>query len=295
MVQTAAEIIYLSRIPLFMVRVIAVSNPRLAQAFVDYMATQGITLEVHNTGEAAEIWLADDGRLEQVQHELQQFMIDPLNRRYQAASWQTGTTGTDMPYEHVSYLQIIRSKAGPLTLTVMVLCILVYLLMQVLGDDNVMYWLSWPQNSEQYSQLWRWVSHALLHFSLLHIIFNLLWWWYLGGPMEKRLGAGKLFVLAVVSAFFSGWAQSLFSGALFGGLSGVVYALMGYSWLSGERAPERGLMLPRGLMVFSVLWLVAGYFDILGMSIANAAHVAGLVLGLLMAFWDTRHRASHQQ
>ena len=82
-------------------------------------------------------------------------------------------------------------------------------------------------------------------------------------PDGKRLGAGKLFVLAVVSAFFSGWAQSLFSGALFGGLSGVVYALMGYVWLTGERAPERGLMLPRGLMVFSVLWLVAGYFDIL--------------------------------
>ncbi|MFI8417306.1 rhomboid family intramembrane serine protease GlpG [Serratia sp. NPDC078593] len=277
-----------------MVRVIAVSNPRLAQAFVDYMATQGITLEVQHTQDAAEIWLADDSHLEQVQHELQQFMLDPLNRRYQAASWQTGHTGTEMPYEQVSYLHIIRSKAGPLTLSVMALCILIYILMQVLGDNTVMYWLSWPQNSDQYAQLWRWISHAFLHFSLLHITFNLLWWWYLGGPMEKRLGAGKLFVLAVVSAFFSGWAQSLFSGAFFGGLSGVVYALMGYCWLSGERAPERGLMLPRGLMAFSVLWLVAGYFDVLGMSIANAAHVAGLVLGLLMAFWDTRHRTNNQ-
>lgn len=278
-----------------MIRVIAVSNPRLALAFVDYMTTQGITLELRHGQDAAEIWLADEQRLEQVQHELQQFMRDPLNRRYQAASWQTGGTAAELHYPHDSYLQIIRSKAGPLTLSVMALCILVYVLMQVIGDDSVMYWLSWPQNGEQYTQLWRWISHAFLHFSLLHIAFNLLWWWYLGGPMEKRLGAGKLFVLAVVSAFFSGWAQSLFSGALFGGLSGVVYALMGYSWLSGERAPERGLMLPRGLMVFSVLWLVAGYFDILGMSIANAAHVAGLVLGLLMAFWDTRHRAHNEQ
>lgn len=278
-----------------MVRVIAVSNPRLAQAFVDYMATQGIELRVHNSGEAAEIWLADDSHLEQVQHELQQFLNDPLNSRYRAASWQAGKTDAELHYQGYSYLQTLRSKAGPLTLSVMALCIVVYILMQILGDDAVMYWLSWPQNSEQYTQLWRWVSHAFLHFSLLHITFNLMWWWYLGGPMEKRLGAGKLFVLAVVSAFFSGWAQSLFSGALFGGLSGVVYALMGYCWLSGERAPERGLMLPRGLMVFSVLWLVAGYFDILGMSIANAAHVAGLVLGLLMAFWDTRHRAHNEQ
>lgn len=85
--------------------------------------------------------------------------------------------------------------------------------------------------------------------------------------------------------------QSLFSGANFGGLSGVVYALMGYVWLTGERAPERGISPPRGLMAFSVLWLIAGYFDILGLSIANAAHVSGLIIGLLMAFWDTRNSA----
>jgi len=152
-----------------MVRVIAVSNPRLAQAFVDYMATQGIELSVHNTGEAAEIWLADDSHLDQVQHELQQFLVDPLNRRYQAASWETGNTGADLHYPGYSYLQTLRSKAGPLTLGVMVLCIAVYILMQAMGDDTVMYWLSWPQDSSQYPQLWRWVSHAFLHFSLLHI------------------------------------------------------------------------------------------------------------------------------
>lgn len=99
-------------------------------------------------------------------------------------------------------------------------------------------------NSSQYLQIWRWVSHAFLHFSLLHILFNLMWWWYLGGQMEKRLGTSKLLVLTIVSAVFSGWGQSLFSGANFGGLSGVVYALMGYVWLTGERAPERGISLP---------------------------------------------------
>ncbi|HBH66915.1 MAG TPA: rhomboid family intramembrane serine protease GlpG, partial [Erwinia persicina] len=75
---------------------------------------------------------------------------------------------------------------------------------------------------------------------------------------------------------------------LFGGLSGVVYALMGYSWLCGERAPERGIFLQRGLMVFAVLWLLVGYFGWFGLSIANAAHVTGLLVGLVMAFVDTR-------
>jgi len=86
----------------------------------------------------------------------------------------------------------------------------------------------------------------------------------------------------------SNWGQAIFSGIYFGGLSGVVYALMGYVWLTGELKPERQLSLPRGLMVFSIVWLVLGYFDAFGLAIANAAHVFGLILGLLMAFVDLR-------
>ena len=82
--------------------------------------------------------------------------------------------------------------------------------------------------------------------------------------------------------------QAKFSGVLFGGLSGVVYALMGYSWLYGERHPDSGIELQRGLMVFAVLWLLVGYFGWFGLSIANAAHVAGLLVGLAMAWADTR-------
>jgi len=47
--------------------------------------------------------------------------------------------------------------------------------------------------------------------------------------------------------------------------------------------------MQRGLMAFAVLWIVLGYFDILGLSIANAAHVTGLLVGLAMALVDTLH------
>lgn len=45
-------------------------------------------------------------------------------------------------------------------------------------------------------------------------------------------------------------------------------------------------------MAFSILWLFFGYFDILGMHIANAAHTSGLIIGLLMGVWDNRHTFS---
>ncbi|MGP4882581.1 rhomboid family intramembrane serine protease GlpG, partial [Klebsiella pneumoniae] len=37
------------------------------------------------------------------------------------------------------------------------------------------------------------------------------------------------------------------------------------------------------------VWLIAGWFDVFGMAIANGAHVAGLATGLAMAFVDTLH------
>ena len=135
----------------------------------------------------------------------------------------------------------------PLTITMIVLCVVVYVLMQVLGDQTVMLWLAWPFDPPLKYDLWRYFTHALLHFSLLHITFNLIWWWYLGGPVEKRLGTRKLLVITLISALFSGFIQHKLSGAWFGGLSGVVYALMGYVWLRGERDPQSGIFLQRGL------------------------------------------------
>ncbi len=271
-----------------MKRITHFNNPRLAQAFVDYMATRGVRLRIEHD-EHYTLLLEDDAQAEQVNHELQQFVRDPSHPRYQAASWQTGNTDSGLHYQRNGILTNIRQRAGPLTLTIMIACIVVYLLMQILGNQVVMFWLAWPADMTQYFQLWRWFSHALLHFSLLHIVFNLLWWWYIGGAVEKRLGSGKLFVITVIAALLSGWMQAKFSGVWFGGLSGVVYALMGYAWLRGERDPASGVFLERGLIVFAVLWLVMGYFDVFGLSIANAAHVTGLLVGLTMAWVDTRH------
>jgi GlpG protein len=271
-----------------MIMITSFANPRVAQAFVDYMATQGVILTIQQHTQS-DVWLADDSQSSFVHRELEQFLANPGDPRYLAASWSTGDTASGLHYQRYPFLETIRQKAGPFTLGMIAACMLVYLAMQVFGDRTVMVWLAWPYADNLRFEFWRYFSHALLHFSLLHITFNLLWWWYLGGPLEKRLGSGKLITLTVISALLSGYVQAKFSGPLFGGLSGTVYALMGYVWLRGERDPESGIYMQRSLMAFAVLWIVLGYFDILGLSIANAAHVTGLLVGLAMAMVDTLH------
>lgn len=269
-----------------MLMITSFTNPRVAQAFVDYMATQGIILTIQQHTQT-DVWLADQSQADRVQRELALFLENPADPRYLAASWQAGHTNSGLQYRRFPFLATLRGNAGPVTLVIMILCIAIFLIMNAVGDRTVMVWLAWPFDPSLKFELWRYFTHAFMHFSVLHILFNLLWWWYLGGAVEKRLGSGKLIVITIVSALLSGFIQQKFSGPWFGGLSGVVYALMGYVWLRGERDPQSGIYLQRGLIIFSLIWLVAGWFDLFGMAMANGAHVAGLAVGLAMAFADT--------
>lgn len=70
-----------------MLMITSFANPRVAQAFVDYMATQGVilTIQQHNQ---SDVWLADESQAERVRAELARFLENPADPRYLAASWQ---------------------------------------------------------------------------------------------------------------------------------------------------------------------------------------------------------------
>jgi len=133
---------------------------------------------------------------------------------------------------------------------------------------------------------WRLVTPIFLHFGLLHLAMNALWYWELGRRIEFRQGCLMLLLLTLVFAAGSNLVQYAWTGpALFGGLSGVLYGLLGHCWLFQWLAPNPAYRMPRGVVAMMLIWLViclTGVFDLLGFgSIANGAHVGGLVLGCL--------------
>ena len=109
----------------------------------------------------------------------------------------------------------------------------------------------------QGGQLWRLITPVFLHFGLIHIIFNCLWLWEMGGLIELHLGKWYLLGLFFVFAIGSNSAQFVYSGpSLFGGMSGVVYGLLGFCWIYSIRRPEAGLLLPQPIVIFMLVWLV---------------------------------------
>lgn len=120
-----------------MLMITSFDNPRIAQAFVDYMATQGVVLTVQRNTQW-DVWLADEQQAARVQAELVRFMENPADPRYLAASWQSGQTNSGLRYRRFPFLSALKENAGPLTTGVLVLTVLVFVLMQVIGDQPVM-------------------------------------------------------------------------------------------------------------------------------------------------------------
>src|SRR5205814_225667 len=80
-------------------------------------------------------------------------------------------------------------------------------------------------SSVRHGQLWRLITPIFLHFSILHLIFNLFWLRDLGAMIETRRGSWRLLAIVLAAAVVGNLAEYAWSGPAFGGMSGVVYAL----------------------------------------------------------------------
>jgi GlpG protein len=141
---------------------------------------------------------------------------------------------------------------------------------------------------------WRWLTPMLLHFSIMHLAFNCVVVIELGRRIENGLGTLSFTLLIGAIALISNLAQYLVGGSvLFGGLSGVGYGLLGVVLAMSRRRPaDATWRLPNGLAIGLLVFLVlftTGVTEWFGLHVANAAHWAGLIAGLLLALlWPLR-------
>lgn len=165
---------------------------------------------------------------------------------------------------------------------------------------------SWYKKSDQPSdgplfvqikegQLWRLFTPCLLHASLLHILFNMLWAWVLLKQIEERLSRWKILILIVIIGVVSNIAQYFVSGPYFLGFSGVVCGLVGYIWVRQNVAPWEGYPLHRSTIIFILVFVGAMFaLEIVSLAssllfakevsanIANTAHIIGGLTGALL-------------
>lgn len=125
---------------------------------------------------------------------------------------------------------------------------------------------------------WRLVSSAFLHLNLMHLAFNMLGLWWLGGMLEPALGRIRFGVLYAASLFAGSLGVLLLSPTTFtGGASGAVFGLMGaaivYLRRRGIDPMQSGL---GGLLLINLL------LTFLRPGISIGGHLGGLAGGALV-------------
>ena len=140
-------------------------------------------------------------------------------------------------------------------------------------------------------QVWRLVTPIFVHNKggLLHILFNMLWLYQLGRILEHRFGTPTIGLLVLFSAVFSNLAQVLVpvlfldeSLSPFVGMSGVVYALLGFAWFKSKYDPRSGLGLRDEIFIIMMGFMAMG-FIVPVLNVANWCHLGGLVAGITFA------------
>lgn len=131
-------------------------------------------------------------------------------------------------------------------------------------------------------QVWRLITPIFLHMSFMHILFNMLWFKDLGYLIEFNFGKKFLLLFVLGTGLVSNLGQYFVSGPQFGGMSGVLYAMLGFIWVHKQLHRDFEYAIPRFDLGMMIGWFFLCLTGVLG-PIANTAHGAGLVAGMMLA------------
>jgi GlpG protein len=289
-----------------------------ARAFGDYLLVQGVEndVEAEKDGTWA-VWIRAEDELDRARTELEAFRANPSDPKFKNSARAAAGMKEQQRREQAGYEKRVKERRhlfrplagygfGPVTYLLIFISVVVFIFSRfgqdptpvrflyisekdVAGYANLTFWEAMRDRFHYFQyllpeirsgQIWRLFTPIFLHSNPLHIFFNMLWLLNLGSMIEGRQSSWLFLVMVLVIAAVSNLAQYFYGGPGFGGMSGVVYGLFGYVWIRGKLDPASGLIMDRRNTSMMIIWFVFCFTGWVG-PIANAAHGAGLLLGMV--------------
>ena len=142
----------------------------------------------------------------------------------------------------------------------------------------------------QRGEYFRLVAAMFLHGSWLHWFLNSWALYQLGTLYETLFGSGRFALIYFVSGICASVASSLYQHGPAVGASGAIFGILGAFIFSIRRSPQyRHQPWTKSLVGQLIFWIAVNI--VIGFSVKfidNAAHIAGLVTGLLLGFLPHR-------
>ena len=146
-----------------------------------------------------------------------------------------------------------------------------------------------------HGEWWRLVTALFVHFGILHLVFNMWALAAFGGLAERLLGiANFLFVyfVAGIAANLASitWTPDVNTAGASGAIFGILGALVATYWHNKETLPFSMVRSEAAAVTVFAGFALLGGFVYKGVD--NAAHVGGLVTGLLLGVTLSRSKTS---
>jgi GlpG protein len=290
------------------------SDENNARLFSDFLYAQGIENRIELENDAWNIWIFDEEEIQQAKELLREFSNNPEKPLYRKIASQAKILKKEekrrekkdksQPIDvRIRWYSSRPGEFGKFTLILIIISVLVGIytrlgdtnrdliaLMQmtntIISGDYVQWRSDLPEI--QSGQIWRFITPIFLHFGFFHILFNMLWLKDLGSMIENKKGTLYFTILVIALAIISNSAQYFVSGPFFGGMSGVVYGLLGYLWMKTKFDPDLGMFLSQTTVIFMIAWFFICLSGLVG-NIANTAHGAGAVMGIAWGYLTSSH------
>lgn len=135
---------------------------------------------------------------------------------------------------------------------------------------------------------WRLITYQFLHANFLHLLFNMLWLWWMGRPVEDSLGKTRLvgiyilsgiggaLVHTAVAAFLGGNVTIGASGSVFGVMIAFAFLYPTMPIMLFLLPPIEARFVVAGLILIDLLFLGANDNS------ARVVHLGGALSGFLL-------------
>ena len=294
-----------------------------AHRFAAHLATEGSEAHAEFDSDSWAIWVKDENRIVEAKNALDDFRRDPDAASYRGAEREAESLRRDEIRRNEETKKNIHTMRGkwksggvsrkkPLILTLIVISVGIAVATN-LGDDDqgsVMRTLMFRDAQHQQDltvdwtttearlidisngEVWRTITPIFLHFTGMHLIFNMIMVFQLGSLVEDRRGTVRMglmvLTIAIVSNLFQALVPSEWGGGVnFGGMSGVLYGIFGYLFIKSRWEPDLGMRIPQSTVIILLLWMFLGFTQVLdsliGASMANWAHGIGFLTGVVIA------------
>lgn len=176
------------------------------------------------------------------------------------------------------------------TVALMLINIIVFIALSIFGSTTDASYMA--RHGAMYSaylitngEFYRLFTCMFMHFGFVHLASNMLALALIGGQVEEILGKPKylfLYLFSGIFASFVSFVTSFFtnSGVVSAGASGAIFALIGalFAIVIKNRGKYRDLTVSR--IAFLVAYSL--YSGFTGGGVDNAAHIGGLIMGLIV-------------